>query len=140
MSLPKKSFLSGRRAGSIPSQEKRLQSKYLGTRPSVKKVRKLVDDIGGRTGRRSTWKEPGEVVGLLNRKIVGWANYFCLGPVSKAYDIVNRHVCQRLRWWLCRKYRVAGAGLHRFSDKHLREDLGLTDLRAHRRRFLCAKA
>ena len=71
---------------------------YLGTRPSVKKVRKLVDDIGGRTGRRSTWKEPGEVVGLLNRKIVGWANYFCLGPVSKAYDIVNRHVCQRLRW------------------------------------------
>ena len=79
-------------------------------------------------------------MGLLNRKIVGWANYFSLGTVSKAYDIVNRHVCQRLRWWLCRKYRVAGSGLHRFSDSQLHEELGLIDLRAFRRRFLCANA
>ncbi|QFY45163.1 hypothetical protein F6R98_16640 [Candidatus Methylospira mobilis] len=25
------------------------------------------------------------VVGRLNRKLTGWANYFCLGPVSPAY-------------------------------------------------------
>ena len=79
-------------------------------------------------------------MGLLNRKIVGWAHYFCLGPVSKAYDIVNRHVCQRLRRWLCRKHRVAGAGLRRFSDEYLHADLGLVDLRRLRHGFLCAKA
>ena len=26
-----------------------------------------------------------EIVGRLNRKLRGWANYFCLGPVSPAY-------------------------------------------------------
>jgi RNA-directed DNA polymerase len=113
---------------------------YYGTRPSAKKVRKMADEISRRTQRRLTWQEPEDVVGLLNQKIAGWANYFCLGPVSKAYDIVNRHVCQRLRRWLCRKYRVVGTGLYRFSDKLLHEELGLIDLRRHRRGFLCANA
>jgi group II intron reverse transcriptase/maturase len=113
---------------------------YYGTRPSDQKVRKMAAEISRRTARCFTWQEPGELVGLLNRKLAGWANYFCLGPVSKAYDIVNRHVCQRLRWWLCRKFCEAGAGLGRFSDSYLREDLGLIDLRSHRRRFLCANA
>jgi RNA-directed DNA polymerase len=113
---------------------------YLGTHPSDKKVRKMVDEISSRTKRRSTWQDPEELVGLLNRKIVGWANYFKLGPVSHAYDIVNRHVCQRLRQWLCRKYRENGAGTRRFSDEILREDFGLIDLRKLRHRFLYAKA
>jgi len=113
---------------------------YYGTRPSDKKVRKLADEISRRTDRRGTWQELGDVVGQLNQQIAGWAHYFCLGPVSKAYDIVNRHVCQRLRWWLCRKLRVVGTGLYRFSDKYLHEHLGLIDLRRHRRGFLCANA
>ena len=113
---------------------------YYGTRPSDKKVRKMADEISRRTERRFTWREPGEVVGLLNQKIAGWANYFCLGPVSKAYDLVNRHVCQRLRWWLCRKYREDSSGLARFSDSYLREEMGLIDLRSHRHGYLCANA
>jgi RNA-directed DNA polymerase len=112
---------------------------YLGTYPSAKKVRKLIHEISDRTERRCTWRDPEELVGMLNRKIGGWANYFSLGPVSKAYDSVNRHVCQRLRRWLCRKHGVGGAGYTRFSDRHLREDLGLLDLRLFRQRFLCAK-
>ena len=113
---------------------------YFGTKPSVKKVRKLVDAISRRTQRRFTWQEPEAVVGLLNQKIAGWAHYFCLGPVSKAYDVVNRHVCQRLRWWLCRKYREAGSGVRRFSDRYLFEQLGLIDLRSLRRSFSRANA
>ena len=26
----------------------------------------------------------------LNRSMIGWANYFCLGPVSKAYRAMER--------------------------------------------------
>src|SRR5580700_6537314 len=37
------------------------------------------------------------VVGTLNRMMMGWANYFCLGPVSKAYSAVERHTRKRLR-------------------------------------------
>lgn len=113
---------------------------YLGTHPSDKKVRKLVAEISYRTERRRTWQDPEELVGLLNRKIRGWANYFRLGPVSGAYDIVNRHVCQRLRRWLCLKHRDNGAGYTKFSDKVLREDYGLLDLRLIRRDYLRANA
>lgn len=113
---------------------------YLGTYPSDKKVRKMVATIRTLTARKTTGRDPEELVGQLNRKIVGWANYFRLGPVSSAYDIVNRHVCQRLRRWLCRKYRVVGAGLKRFSDSYLRATLGLVDLRQHRHKLLCANA
>jgi RNA-directed DNA polymerase len=33
-----------------------------------------------------------EVVADLNPMLSGWANYFCLGSVSKAYQIVDNHV------------------------------------------------
>jgi RNA-directed DNA polymerase len=113
---------------------------YLGTYPSDKKVSKLIDEISRRTERSGTWQDPEELVGLLNRKIVGWANYFCLGPVSKAYGIVSRHVCQRLRRWLCRKHKVGGLGFAQFSDEKLYEDYGLVNLRQRTRNFSWAKA
>ena len=113
---------------------------YIGTTPAAKKVQKLIDEISRRTKRRTTWREPTELVGKLNSQIRGWANYFCLGPVSTAYDRVSRHARQRLRRWLCRKYRETGSGSARFPDKQLHEELGLIDLRAHRRGYLCANA
>jgi RNA-directed DNA polymerase len=113
---------------------------YIGTYPAAKKVKKLIDAISRRTERRTTWREPDELVGQLNCRIRGWANYFCLGPVSKAYDRVNRHVRQRLRRWLCRKYREEGSGQERFPNQRLHAELGLIDLRAVRRGYLCANA
>ena len=64
-------------------------------------------------------KELQERIAHLNRKLVGWGNYFCLGPVSKAYRSVDSHTRQRLRWWLCNKHKIPGMGTARFPDEVL---------------------
>jgi RNA-directed DNA polymerase len=51
------------------------------------------------------------LVAALNRKINGWANYFCLGPVSQAYRAVEQHTRRRLRQWLCVKHKEWAGGL-----------------------------
>ena len=35
----------------------------------------------------------------LNFKLTGWANYFHLGLVSEAYQVVDAHTNYRLRKW-----------------------------------------
>ena len=80
------------------------------------------------TDRRTGWLDAEEFVGQLNRKLTGWANYFCLGPVSPAYRAIDTHVRQRLRRWLCRKYKIAGTGISRFPGQYLYEELGLVKL------------
>ena len=104
---------------------------YIGVRPSAKKIRGLNREIHEQTGRQWLWLEPEEMVARLNRLLGGWANYFCLGAVTAAYRRVTAHVCDRLRQWLMRKYRVRGSGWSRFPDRYLYTDLGL--LRLHRR-------
>ena len=112
---------------------------YLGTRPSQKKVRKLCESISELTGRRFLWLEPEELVQRLNRRMVGWANYFRLGPVSKAYRAVDRHAADRLRHWLGRKHKVRGLGFSRFPNERL-EQLGLQRLWRRTRNLPWAKA
>ena len=76
----------------------------------------------------------------INRKLIGWSNYFCLGPVSKAYGAVDYHVVRRLRQWLCRKHKVKGAGTSRFPAEYLYLELGLVRLRWIKRNFPWANA
>ena len=80
------------------------------------------------------------VVVRLNRKLTGWANYFCLGPVSPSYRAINTHVTQRLRRWLCKKHKVRGNGGKRYPDQYLHEQLGLVHLPARTHDFAWAKA
>ena len=114
---------------------------YIGPRPSAKKISTICREIREQTGRQWTWLDPGELVRRLNRKLVGWANYFCLGRVGAAYRHVMAHTGQRLRQWLGRKYRVQGPRRARYSDRYLREELGLVWLpELPRPRLLWAKA
>jgi group II intron reverse transcriptase/maturase len=113
---------------------------YLGTKPSAKKVRRICDAVSERTGRHTTLLSAETLVGHLNRMLVGWANYFCLGPVSRAYRAIDQHVCRRLRQWLCAKHKVPGRGTARFPDEHLDRDLGLHRLGPRTRNFSWAKA
>ena len=68
------------------------------------------------------------VVAKLNRTMIGWANYFCLGPVSNAYRAVEKHACKRLRQWLCAKHKLDWPGTKRFPKDSLPEMLGLVRL------------
>jgi group II intron reverse transcriptase/maturase len=101
---------------------------YLGTRPAPKRIQRVCAEVREQT-QRSTLGDPvEEVVAGLNRKLRGWANYFCLGPESKAYRAVDSHVRYRLRQWLCRKYKKAGRGTGAYPDEYLYEQLGLIRL------------
>jgi RNA-directed DNA polymerase len=103
---------------------------YIGTRPSKKSIKRMVDSITEETDHRRTLLDADYVVGRLNRKLTGWANYFCLGPVSPAYRAINTHVTQRLRRWLCKKHKVPGKGTRRYPNQYLYEQLGLVNLPA----------
>ncbi len=114
---------------------------YLGTRPSAKKVKQLCDTISEATRRCWAWRDPRLLVRDLNRQLVGWANYFSLGPVSGAYQAVMSHTYWRLRQWLRRKGVVGEGRGSRGLFPYLHDTLGLIDLALHRKAQLssCAK-
>jgi group II intron reverse transcriptase/maturase len=114
---------------------------YIGPRPSPAKIQRICREISEQTSRRRLGLAEEEVVRHVNRRLVGWADYFCLGNVAPALKRVMTHTCFRLRQWLGRKHRVQGSQRARYSDRSLREELGLVWLPERRRpRFLWAKA
>ncbi|MGH9205114.1 MAG: group II intron maturase-specific domain-containing protein, partial [Acidimicrobiales bacterium] len=112
---------------------------YLGSRPSKKSIRRMVETISAHTERKTLCLDAEIVVVRLNRQLTGWANYFCLGPVSKSYRAVNAHVTRRLRRWLCLKHKISGNGKTRFPERYLHETLGLVYLPALTRNLPWAK-
>jgi RNA-directed DNA polymerase len=101
---------------------------YLGPSPARKKIERLCREIGELTTRKKAGRDVGVQVGLINRKLRGWSNYFRIGTVSKAYGTVNSHVRHRVRQWLCVKFKVRGGGENRFHDQYLHQELGLYQL------------
>jgi hypothetical protein len=113
---------------------------YLGTWPSKARVQRVCTEITAMTSRRQLLADDAEMVARLNRVLRGWSNYFCLGPVSKAYRAVDVHARTRLRRWLCRKHKGSGRGYSRYPDEHLYEALGLVRLPALTHHLPWAKA
>ena len=101
---------------------------YLGTVPAKKRVIRICDAISRETGRNKTLQDQEAMVGKLNRMMTGWANYFCLGPVSKAYRAVEQHARKRLRQWLCAKHKVSWPATKQFPEAALHDVFGLVRL------------
>src|SRR5262252_4117287 len=112
---------------------------YLGTVPSKKRVTRVCDAISSETGRSTTLLDAEIVVGKLNRMLNGWANYFCLGPVSKAYRVVEQHACKRLRQWLCAKHDLQWPATTHYPVVALHDRLGLARLTTRTSSFPWAK-
>jgi hypothetical protein len=101
---------------------------YLGSTPSKKRVQRICKAISQETGRHKTLLAQETVITTLNRMMTGWANYFCLGPVSHAYRAVERPARKRLRQWLCAKHKLRGQATKQFSITALHQVLGLVEL------------
>ena len=101
---------------------------YIGTVPSKKRVIRICSAISEMTGRKYILLDQEQLVAKLNRTMIGWANYFCLGPVSKAYQAVDGHARKRLRQWLCSKHQISWQATKKYSDDMLYEVLGLVRL------------
>jgi RNA-directed DNA polymerase len=102
---------------------------YIGAKPSVKRVNRVCVEIGLMTGHQTTYQDTRQVVARLNRMMVGWANYFCLGTVSRAYRAVEQHLHRRLYQWLAHKHKMRAGVKTRFTDQCLHQKLGLVSLR-----------
>lgn len=113
---------------------------YIGTRPAKRSVQRLTGRISDLTARSRHLVETDQMVERLNRLLVGWGNYFCLGPVSPAYRAVDAHARQRLRQWLGGKHQRDGKGTSRFPDEFLYGRLGLVRLSLGTRDLPWAKA
>jgi hypothetical protein len=88
----------------------------------------------------SSWVAMGTVVTKLNQMMNGWANYFCLGPVSKFYAAIEQHARRRLRRWLCAKHKLAKASTGKYPDERLNDRFGLVRLTKRTRGFSWAKS
>ena len=113
---------------------------YLGTVPARKRVQRICGEIREMTGRSTTSLDPGTIVTKLNRTMCGWANYFCLGPVSTAYRAVDGYATMRLRQWLRTKHKLSGRANGMFPDTYLYGALGLVRLDKRTRNFPWANA
>lgn len=113
---------------------------YIGTRPSRKKIVGLCRAISEETDRRWLFRDVSEEVAKLNQMLRGWANYFCLGMVSRAYRAVDGHARERLRRWLRNKHKKPGRGTARYPDEYLYQTLGMIRLELLTRNFPWAKA
>jgi group II intron reverse transcriptase/maturase len=112
--------------------------RYLCPAPAKKKVLAVCEKISDLTSSRTGWQSVDVKVAELNRVLRGWGNYFRLGYVTGAWQIVQQHSCRRLRRWMQRR-RGRRGGYQSYPDMQLYEKYRLLNLsRTIRRKPLWA--
>src|ERR1019366_8338109 len=109
-------------------------------KPSKKRIARVCEKISAMTGRNAAQFSAEEMVAELNPVLRGWAGYFCLGPVTDTYRIVNSHVRYRFRkWWIAKHKNARVDGRWKWSP-WLEQRFGLLQLKWDPTRLPQAKA
>jgi group II intron reverse transcriptase/maturase len=108
--------------------------------PSKKSMRRMVEKIHELTLPSTSWQDTTELVGKLNRTLRGWANYFNVGSVSRAYRALDNYTVPRLRRWLRHKHKVRRSGGGMYPLPILYGRYGLVRLSARGRSASWAKS
>ena len=107
-----------------PHFSRRTGREYIGYSPSKKSVNRIRQKVAEhlRPSNVAAWEE---VRDRLNQKLKGWKEYFGLGSVTKAYEVLDEHVEERVRHFLRRRHKVSSQGTRQFSMKRIFGELGV---------------
>jgi len=111
-----------------PHFSRRTGREYIGCSPSKKSVNRIKEKVGEHLtpGNTAPWEE---VRDRLNQKLRGWKAYFGYGSPTKAYEVLDEHVEERVRHFLKRRHKVSSRGTREFSMKRIFGELGVLRLR-----------
>jgi RNA-directed DNA polymerase len=115
-----------------PMVTRRTGARYMGVTPSMIRVKRFRQSLR-LVPRPANQGHAKAVVAEVNRRLVGWANYFRVGTLSAIYRALDEYTCMLLRSFLVRRHKVPGRGTRRFPDQWLRAELGLVQLSGRRR-------
>jgi RNA-directed DNA polymerase len=99
---------------------------------SPKSWGKLREAIRKETARSTMWKEPDEVIALVNRRVRGWIGYFHYANSSRVFDKMQWQTRERMRRWQWKKHaKTQGHYGDAYSNERLHDHYGLVNIPMH---------